>query len=116
MIEYQRAGKTWKFSPLPANKTTVTLYCGMAELGKKKEGQKVDVQLMMTVIKALPESIERSMRDHHSEREINAFIDTVVLDFGDPESMKVLGDLNALFLGVSPDAIKKTAGNEPAES
>ena len=56
MIEYQRAGKAWRFDPLPANTNTAKLYLCMATLSKTKKGAPVDA----TVVAAIgdqPESV-----------------------------------------------------------
>lgn len=102
MISYERAGLTWDFSPLPVSLNTAKLFGAMASLAKKD--QNVDMSAVADLIGALPEAIGRSMRAHHTEDEINKFIDTILLDFGNPDSLSVLADLNMLFMGISPNA------------
>ncbi len=106
MIEYERGQHVYNFEPLPASKTTARLYLGMAALTKGKKGQGMDMSAIAEVIGMLPECIARSMRTH-PEEEVNAFIDTVVLDFGNPESLSVLSDLNMLFMGIDPAGVMK---------
>lgn len=100
MINFKRDGKSWSFSPLPATTTTAKLFTSMSAIKKQPN----DIEAIGTLLTVLPESIARSMRDHHTEDEVNAFIDTILLDFGNPASLTVLGDLYKLFMGINPAA------------
>lgn len=102
MIQYERRGRTYRFDPLPVNRNTATLFSSIAELSKTREDGSFNVGAVASLIGALPEAIARSMRDHHTEHEVNAFIDTILLDFSDPASLSVLFDLQMLFMGVDP--------------
>lgn len=98
MITYNRNNQDWSFSPLPTSATTAKLFSSMAAI--KKNPRNIDT--ISELLTALPECIGRSMRDHHTEDQVNAFIDTILLDFGNPSSLTVLGDLSQLFMGIDP--------------
>lgn len=107
MITYERAGKTWVFGPLPVSRNTAAIFTALAKLQDAVVEDAFDIGTISGLITPLPEAIERSMRDSHTEQQINAFIDSIELDFGNPDSLGVLGDLSLLFMGIDPTTAPK---------
>lgn len=110
MKEYLREGRVWKFNPLPPNNDAASLFLAMAEISKnQKTPGKLDQTVLMNMISSLPRCIQKSMGKHHTEDEVNEFIDTIELDFGNPEKLMVVADLHQLFMGLDPAKPKPDA-------
>jgi hypothetical protein len=104
VIEFKREGRDWKFEPLPMSTKACQFYLGMRALGK--QGQSLDWEAFDYILESLPTCVYDCMKKHHSEAEVNEFLATIVFDFGNPDSMLVLGELNMLFMGLNPQAAK----------
>lgn len=112
MLSYDRKGRTYYFDPLPVCREAATFTLAMTALMKQfKAGKKaaaVDPEAIGQLIGVLPEVIELSMSQHQTPDAIQEFMRSIVLNFGDPDvaedAFKTIGDLNALFMGINPDA------------
>ncbi len=95
MIEYQHAGQTWKFDPVPANRKTAAFYLAISRIDN-------DNSAALELVGLLPDVITSALKAHHTPEEIDEFLESITLDLGDPATIKLITDMNMMFIGRQP--------------